>query len=138
MWLLLVVSDKGPQVGLISARQAEWFRSRARDPFPLLERAFKKLPAAKRRRLAGVVCALPSGQGSAKVSWSAVRAGVALTNALAFGLGMPVAELAYNGDESRDELAAAARTAAKKAKSGAWIKAKYSGKPNITKSNKKW
>jgi hypothetical protein len=136
MVLFLLFGDQGLKIGAVSARETKWFRSAGRDPYPALGRF---IDFRGKRSVKAVVCGLADGPDSAwKASWSTVRAAVAMANALALAWGVPVASLPVSGQENESELAEAARRVGLKAKGKGWIRAKYSGQPNITKPKKRF
>lgn len=134
MILYLEFRNGRQRVGLLGARSAR-FVSLAGDrgEFAALAAAKRKFGLARRRPDTVVVAVFP--HGSPEVSWSTVRAAVAMGNALAFAWGVPA--VGVNPEGLGDgAFVAAVRTAAAKAKPDARLSARYSGEPNITVSKK--
>ena len=80
----------------------------------------------------GVVGAAGDRRGTA--AWSAIGTAVALGNSLAYAWNVPVVGLPLAGDEKFAEVEEAVRKVAARPRKGAWLKAAYSGEPNITKA----
>jgi hypothetical protein len=138
MILLLDFTNETARIAAVGAKDATWT---AAPPFAKggVFRAFDKARRAKgfpKGKPACVAVALSAKGFARDVSWSTVRAGVAMANGLAFAWGVPSVAVGVTGAESQDELAVAARVAAKKAKKGVWVSATYSGEPTITKAKK--
>lgn len=74
--------------------------------------------------------------GAPHVSWSVVRQSVATANTLAFAWHAPAAAVRSSGQESREDIAGMARRAAAKANKSEWVRALYSGTPNISTAKK--
>jgi tRNA A37 threonylcarbamoyladenosine modification protein TsaB len=133
MILFLDVRNDGATAAVLDAKAAKWTTvAGQRAGFDALAKAKRLLGA---RAPACVVVAMGAGE-KRDVSWSTVRAGVAMANALAFAWGVPAAEIAVAGDDPRAEVEKRVRAAAKKAKRGRWVGAAYSGEPTITKAKK--
>ncbi len=86
----------------------------------------------RRARPSCVAVATGGEPGSRDVSWSTVRSGVAVGNTLAFAWHVPVVAVAIRGDETPAAVEEAVRRACAGAKAGEWVRAGYSGEPNIT------
>jgi len=128
MILYVQLSEKGIIFGSLNKTAVVWKESKAtKDPFPALVRAVKDFGIIKPK---GVVCGLPAKSGGLRASWSTIRAAVAMSNGLAFAWGVPTATIEVSGEETRKELEEKIRSA--KFGSGTWVKASYSGEPNIT------
>lgn len=132
MILYLEFRNGYQRLAAVDAQSAAFLtRRQDRGEFAALAAAKRKFGLAKRPPAAVVASVFP--EGSPDVSWSTVRAAVAVANALAFAWGVPAAGLMVDGlDEP--SLAAAVRAAAKSAKPDARLSAKYNGEPNITKA----
>ena len=129
MLLYIQFSDKGLVFGSLNQTAVVWKEGPvAKDPFPALVQAMKQFGTIRPQ---GVVCGLPTKEGELKASWSTVRAAVAMVNGLAFAWGVPAASIEINGQESKSELEEKIRSI--KLVPGFWVKATYSGEPNITK-----
>jgi len=83
-----------------------------------------------------VVVAMGGSREVRNASWSAVRAGVAAGNALAFAWGVPSTIAEVKGDETLAEVAALVMAAAKAAKKGSRTLPAYDGEPTITTPKK--
>ncbi len=136
MILFLDFTNETARVAAVGAKGAMWVSApTGRGVF----RAFDKARRSKgfpKGKPSCVAVALSAKVASRDVSWSTVRAGVAMANGLAFAWGVPSVAVVVTGAESPDELAAAARVAAKKAKKDVWVSATYSGEPTITVAKK--
>ena len=111
----------------------EGFRPTAAGAAEIVAKARAAFGLNRKAPEAVVVAMNAPGATARDVSWSGVRAGVALANALAFAWGIPVGAIAVNGDEPPEAIAALARESAGRAEPGIWVTARYSGEPNITK-----
>lgn len=132
MILYIDIQNKKSTVGVVGARHAEWITGTPKGGvYALLEKADKRFGIFTKRPAVVVVA---SGSEGRDVTWSAVRTGVAMANTLAFTWGAVVAEVAVDGNATEKEIAAKVRAAAKRTKPGRWLKATYSGEPNITKA----
>lgn len=80
-----------------------------------------------------IVVALGGSREVRNASWSAVRAGVAAGNALAFAWGVPAVSVAVRGDETPADIAQMVRDAAKKSVGRSRVLPLYDGEPTITK-----
>lgn len=98
-----------------------------------LAKALKAFGMPKRKPSA-VAVAMGVQPGKRDVSWSTVRAGVASANALALAWNVPAIALTVAGDEPKAALEDMVRKAAKGARRGAWVSARYSGEPTITQA----
>jgi len=139
MILVIDLTNDRLVFGAVDGRGGRWLE------YPLLRGGQGALDKAlrafgSRRRPPTAVVLVERGGPDRKmephVSWSTVRAGVAMANTLAYSWNVPVVGLPPDGLSSRQTLAAAAWKAAKPAKTGNWVSAAYSGEPNITKSKK--
>lgn len=92
-----------------------WFAVYADEALPKLV----KFMAGKKPRAIGVVV----GPGA----WSATRTGVALANALAYALELPLAPLTKEQFDAKSPLPAGVRQ---------WVGVVYDAPPNITKRSK--
>ncbi len=129
MILYIQFCDQGLVFGSLNQTAVVWKEYQAnRDPFPSLAKAMKQFGTIRPQR---VVCGLPAKEGSLKSSWSTVRAAVAMANGLAFAWGVPAVSIEIDGQESKIELEEKIRSV--KFEPGSWVKATYSGEPNITK-----
>lgn len=126
MILALDIDDAGARVGAVGKDASRWFRTDARNPFIVLDQALKKAP----RPSVIVVTQTEPGSGR-KATWSVIRSGIAVGNALSFALGLPITDAKVTGVETDEELASLARRAVVQAKKGL-IVPRYSGEPNIT------
>lgn len=79
-----------------------------------------------------IAVATGGSRATRDVSWSGIRAGIAAANALGFAWGVPVVEVAVQGDETPAMVASLVREAAKEAKKGSHVTPLYDGEPNIT------
>jgi hypothetical protein len=132
MIFYLEYRNDGQRLGLVGARSARWLsRSVRRGELAALAAARRQFGLARRRPQAVAAAIFP--QGSPEVSWSTVRAVVAVGNALAFAWGVPAVGVNPTGLDE-DALAKAIRTAVKRAEPEARLSARYSGEPNITVS----
>ena len=122
------------RLGFVGSGRATWLERRQdRGEFAALAAAGRRFGLARHRPTVVVAAVFP--QGAPDVSWSTVRAAVAMANALAFAWGVPA--VGTNPDGLDDEaLLKAVRAAAKKARRGARLSARYSGEPHITKPKK--
>lgn len=134
MILYLEFRNGRQRLGLVGGGRAAWLRRRQdRGEFAALSAAGRQFGLARRRPTAVVAAVFP--QGAPDVSWSTVRTAVAMANALAFAWDVPA--VGMNPDGLDDEaLLKAIAAAAKKARRGARLAARYSGEPHITKPRK--
>lgn len=136
MILFFDFTNETASIAAIGAKGAKWTSApTGRGVF----RAFDKARRSKgfpKGKPSCVAVALSAKGVVRDVSWSTVRAGVAMANGLAFAWGVPSVAVGVTGAESSDELAVAARIAAKTAKKGVWVSAAYSGEPTITQAKK--
>lgn len=136
MILFLDFTNETARVAAVGAKGAKWVAApTGRGVFRAFDKArrSKGFPKGKPTCVAVTL----SAKGIARdVSWSTVRAGVAMANGLAFAWGVPSVAVGVTGAESPDELVIATRAAAKTAKKGKWVSATYSGEPTITVAKK--
>ncbi len=133
MILFLDLRNNAAIAGVIDAKRDRWVSVKGqRAGFLVFSRAKKLLG---RKKPTCIVVAMGSGE-KRDVSWSTIRAAVAMANAFAFAWNIPAVEMQVCGDESRTELATLVRSATKKAKKSHWVSASYNGEPNITKAKK--
>lgn len=136
MILFLDFTNETARIAAVGAKGATWGVAPTRRG---VFRAFDKARRSKgfpKGKPSCVAVALSAKGVVRDVSWSTVRAGVAMANGLAFAWGIPSVAVGVTGAETQDELATAARVAAKKAKKGVWVSATYSGEPTITTAKK--
>lgn len=134
MILFFDLRNDGAAVGAIDASADRWISASGRRiGFRMLARARSMLGGKKP---SCVAVAMNASDARRDVSWSTVRAGVAMANALAFAWNVPAAEVRVAGGEPRKALAGLVRKAAKEAKKGRPVGAIYSGEPHITTAKK--
>ncbi len=127
--LFLDFRNDGATIGDVGGRRVRWSSAPRGKEFRLLAAAISRMKGC------AAIAVARSARGSGRdASWSVIRAAVATGNALAFAKHVPVVDLALSGNETKDDLAARIRGAAKRAKKRRWIKAAYDGEPNITKA----
>ncbi len=132
MFLLLDIRNNYVTIAVIdAARDRRTTVTGERVGFRAFARAQTTLLRGKKPSCVAIVMNA-SADAVRDVSWSAVRAGVATANALAFAWSVPSVAVRVRGDESRSALAELARAVVKKAKKGHWVTAAYFGEPNIT------
>jgi len=138
MILFLDVRNAATTVGAIDTKKERWLSVEGdRSGMLAVAKARAKFGIDRKPPQAVVVAMNAPGANARDVSWSSVRAGIAVANALAFAWGVPVAAIAVNGDEAPEAVVALARDAAAHAEPGVWVSAHYSGEPNITTPKKK-
>lgn len=108
-----------------------WVTSKSRGGAIGLFASLEKKRPDFRRRMKAVVAAF--GEEGRKASWSTVRTAVSAANTAAFALDVPVAQMEICEDPKKDGIESMIRLAAKAARKRKWVRAKYSGEPNITK-----
>lgn len=132
MILYIDIQNRKSMIGMVGARKAAWITGAPKGGvYALLEKADRRFGIFTKRPTAVVVA---SGSEGRDVSWSAVRTAVAVANTLAFAWGAAVTEVVLEDGDTEKEVAAKIRAAARRAKRGKWLKAMYSGEPNITKA----
>lgn len=132
MILYIDIQKTKNTVGIIGARKAEWVTSASRGGvYALLEKVDVRFGIFTKRPTAIVVA---SGSEGRDVSWSSVRTGVAVANTLAFTWKASVSEISLDVGDTNKEIATKVRRAAKQVTKKKWLKATYSGEPNITKA----
>lgn len=139
MILAIDLSNERLAFGAIDGRGGRWLSaSPSRGCHGPLARALHAFGFDRRPPSAVVLAEYDNGVGDAprRVSWSGIRAGVALANTLAFSWNAPVISMKLTGRPGDRELAAAAWRQAARAVKGDWARAVYGGEPNITKSKK--
>jgi len=132
MILYLEFRNGYQRLAAVDTRSAVFLeRRRDRGEFAALAAAKRKFGLARRHPTAIVAAVFP--EGSPEVSWSTVRAAIAVANALGFAWNVPVAGVLADGLDAK-QLATAIRAAAQHAKPEARLTAHYNGEPNITKA----
>lgn len=124
--------------GAVEGGKSRWRRVAAgTSAFRALRRVLQEFELDRRAPTGVAVVLRERREGAPYVAWSTVRQAVAMGNTLAFAWGAPAAAIRVQGTEKPDELGVLAVQALAKAKPGDWIRAVYSGEPNITKPKSK-
>lgn len=139
MMLIIDFTNEHHRICLLEGRTAKWFDEGASTGrYNLLSRVTKYCDRVEKYPRAIAVTLRVRNQKvepqTHNVSWSTIRAAVAMANTLAFAWNVKVVEVPVSGAETEKELIAAAKAAAEGGKKKVWVKAKYSGEPTITKA----
>ncbi len=138
MVLIIDLTNDRLAFGAADGRTGSWLSlPPSRGVHAALDQALKKFGLDRRPAEAVVLVKYGAAEAAGRISWSLVRAGVALANTLAFAWNVPVASLLRPaGVPDGQALAAAAWKLSQGARTGEWAGAVYSGEPNITRSKK--
>ncbi len=139
MLLIVDYDNTGQDILLADGGSVRRFGSLTGEGFRGLHEVLELMRREGAKRADGVAVVLPDHEAEPErnMSWSTIRAAVALGNALAFAWSVPAVRIsagARSGGGSADEdLRQAASEALAAAGPEDRVSAKYDGEPNITK-----
>ena len=134
MIFFLALKNDISSFAAIDKKKVAWFSAHTdREGFYKLDGAFRKFGFLKKKPSSLAVALFQQKQPN-NVSWSTIRAAVAMTNALALAWDIPLCSVLLTGEETKEEIIEKVRFVSLKAKKGEWVKAEYSGEPTITKA----
>ncbi len=138
MTLLLDFGANWLRFGALDVKGVRWVETAAgTSAYHGLQRALAAFGLNRRRPDSIGVVQFTQRDGEPHVSWSTVRAAVAMGNTLAFAWNTPVFGVKLTGEETEAGIADKCRLAAGQAEPGRWAGALYDGEPNITRSTKR-